>query len=91
MAILTTAHVKGQTKEGYDGVLIVLGELLRSAPGFILHTSYPYEEGWVVAEIWQAKSDADAFFAKYVVPNLPPGIHPKRTYQELNNIVTVSE
>lgn len=91
MAILITAHVKGQTKEGYDGVLIGLRELIQNAPGFILHTSYPYEEGWVVAEIWQTKADADAFFAKYVVPNLPSGIHPKRSYQELHNIVTVSE
>ena len=91
MAILTTAHVKGQTKEGYDGVLNGLRELIQNAPGFILHTSYPYDEGWVVAEIWQSKSDADAFFAKYVVPNLPPGIHPKRSYQELHNIVTVPD
>ena len=90
MAILTTAHVKGQTKEGYDGVLIGLQELIRKAPGFILHTSYPYEEGWVVAEIWETKADADAFFAKYVVPNLPAGIHPKRSYQELHSIVTIS-
>jgi len=41
MAILTTAHVKGQTKEGYDGVLTGLQEVIRKAPGFILHTSYP--------------------------------------------------
>lgn len=90
MAILVTAHVKGQTKEGYDGVLIGLLELIRKAPGFILHTSYAYEEGWVVAEIWETKTDADAFFAKYVVPNLPAAIHPKRSYQELHSIVTIS-
>jgi heme-degrading monooxygenase HmoA len=90
MAILTTAHVKGQTKEGYDGVLTGLQELIREAPGFILHTSYAYEEGWVVAEIWETKADADTFFAKYVVPNLPAGIHPKRSYQELHSIVTNS-
>jgi hypothetical protein len=44
----------------------------------------------VVAEIWKTKADADAFFAKYVVPNLPAGIHPKRTYQELHSFVTTS-
>jgi hypothetical protein len=90
MATRVTAHVKGQTKEGYDGVLTGLRELIRKAPGFILHTSYPYEEGWVVEEIWETKADADGFFAKYVVPNLPDGIHPKRSYQELHSIVTVS-
>jgi hypothetical protein len=88
MAILITAYVKGQTKEGYDGVANAIGELIKKAPGFILTTSYPYEEGWVVVEIWQSKADADAWFGKYVVPNLAPGIHPKRSYQELNNIIT---
>jgi hypothetical protein len=87
MAILVTVHVKVQTKEGYDAVLSGLGVLMRKAPGFLLHTSYPYEEGWTVAEIWETKADADAFFAKYVVPNLPAGIHPKRSYQELHSIV----
>jgi len=90
MSILVTAYVKGQTKEGYDGVLTGLEQLIRQAAGFILHTSYPYDEGWVVAEIWKTKADADAFFAKYVVPNLPAGIHPKRTYQELHSFVTTS-
>lgn len=90
MAILTTAYVKGQTKEGYDGVLTGLRELISTAPGFILHTSYPYEEGWVVVEIWETKAQADGFYAKYVVPNLPSGIHPKRSYQELHSIVKTS-
>lgn len=90
MAILVTAHVKGQTEKGYDEVLNGLREVIQKAPGFILHTSYPYEEGWVVADIWETKADADAFFAKYVVPNLPAGIHPKRSYQELHSIVTTS-
>jgi heme-degrading monooxygenase HmoA len=90
MAILVTAQVKGQTEEGYDGVLNGLREVISKAPGFILHTSYSYEEGWVVADIWETKADADAFFAKYVVPNLPAGIHPKRSYQELHSIVTTS-
>jgi heme-degrading monooxygenase HmoA len=88
MATRVTAHVKGQTKEGYDAVLNGLSALIRKAPGFILHTSYAYDEGWVVEEIWETKADADAFFSTYVVPNLPAGIHPKRTYQELHSIVT---
>jgi len=39
MAILVTAYVKGQTKEGYDGVLNGLKQLIRQAAGFIVHTS----------------------------------------------------
>ena len=42
-------------------------------------------------EVWQSKLESDQWFAKYVVPNLPPGIHPKRSYQELHSIVTPFE
>lgn len=91
MAILMTAHVKGQTREGYDGALNAVRERFKKAPGFILHSSYPDEEGWMVAEIWETKADADAFYANYVVPNLPAGIHPKRSYQELYSLVRIAE
>jgi hypothetical protein len=83
MAVLVTAEVAGQTEAGYDGMLSVLGERLRQAPGFVVHTAFPIGGGWRVVEIWQTKADADAFFA-----NLPPGIHPKRSVQPLHSLVT---
>jgi hypothetical protein len=33
-----------------------------------------------VMEVWQSKAEATQFFARYVAPNLPPGIQPKRTF-----------
>lgn len=39
MAVLMTADVPGQTTEGYDGMLSVLTEPLKQAPGFIAHMS----------------------------------------------------
>jgi hypothetical protein len=40
MAVLITAEVPGQTKEGYDGMLSVLEGPIKATPGFILHAAY---------------------------------------------------
>ena len=61
--------------------------LLQQAPGFILHTSHAVDGGWRVIEIWASKQDANQFFAQHVHPNLPPGIRPKRTFQELHSLI----
>lgn len=91
MAVLISTTVKGQTQEGYDSVLSAVRDLIKVAPGFILHCAHPTEGGWMVYEVWESKADADRWFGKYVVPNLPQGIHPKRSYQELHSVVTASD
>jgi hypothetical protein len=88
MAVMIIAEVAGQTQQGYDGMLAVLAERIRAAPGFISHTGFPVEGGWRVMELWQTKEQANQFFAKNVVPHLPPGIRPKRSVQELHSLVT---
>jgi len=87
MAVLVTAEVAGQTQEGYDGMLGVLEGAIRQSPGFILHTAHAVEGGWRIIEIWDSKELANQFYAKNVAPNLPPGIRPKRTVQELHRFV----
>ncbi|MEQ1439124.1 hypothetical protein AAG565_07155 [Fontimonas sp. SYSU GA230001] len=87
MAVMITAEVKGQTQQGYDGMLAVLGPVIRQAKGFILHAAHPVEDGWRVIELWESKADADQFFAKNVAPHLPPGIRPKRSVQTLHALV----
>jgi hypothetical protein len=87
MAVMVTAEVQGQTQEGYDGMLGVLAELVKRTPGFVLHTAHPIEGGWRVIEIWESKHDANQFFAQHVHPNLPPGIQPRRSFQELHSLV----
>jgi len=87
MAVLMTAEVSGQTQQGYDGMLQFLAESIKVAPGFILHTAHPVEGGWRVIELWETKEAANQFFAKHVAPNLPPGVRPKRTVQELHSLV----
>jgi hypothetical protein len=87
MAVLVTAEVPGQTEPGYDGMLVALEGALKQAPGFILHTAHPVEGGWRVVEVWNTKAQANEWYAKHVAPNLPPGVHPKRTVQELHSLV----
>jgi len=91
MAVLIKSKVKGQTTEGYNNVLAAVREPLKRAPGFITHFAHPGEEVWDVYEVWQSKAEADQWFAKFIVPNLPAGVHPKRTYTELHGIVTLFE
>jgi hypothetical protein len=91
MAVLVSSKVAGQTKEGYDGVLIAVSEHIKKAPGFIMQCAYQAEDGWHVSEIWKSKEQADQWFAQYVVPNIPPGVHPKRSYRELYNVITPFE
>lgn len=91
MAVLISSKVAGQTQEGYNGVLVAVKESIKRAPGFIMQCAHPVEDGWNVTEVWNSKQEADNWFAKTVVPHLPPGIHPKRSYQELYNVITSFE
>jgi hypothetical protein len=88
MAILIMADVPNQTQEGYDGVLAMVEPLLKQAPGFIMQAAYPVDGGWKSIEVWASKAAATAFFAEHIAPNLPPGVKPKRTIQELYSLVT---
>ena len=40
-----------------------------------------------MTEIWESAKDATEFFAKYVDPNLPPGVKPKRRFMELHSLI----
>jgi hypothetical protein len=87
MSVLVTAEVPNQTAEGYDAVRTALEGVMRAAPGFILHTAHPTGGGWRVLEIWDSAKAANDFFAKYVHPNLPPGVKPRRSFQELHGVI----
>jgi hypothetical protein len=87
MAVLVTADVPGQTTEGYDRMLAALSPLLLQAKGFIAHGAGPAGDSWRVFEIWESQDDANQFFAKYVHPNLPDGIKPKRSILQLYSLI----
>lgn len=88
MAVLIKTKVKGQTTEGYNGILAAVEASLKQAPGFIMHCAHPAGDTWDLYEVWQSKMQGDQWFAKNVVPNLPAGIYPKRSYEELHSMVT---
>jgi hypothetical protein len=87
MAVLVIAEVQGQTQEKYDGMLAVLEPALRQAKGFIAHGAGPAGGGWRTFEVWESQADATQFFARYIHPNLPAGITPRRTLVELHSLV----
>lgn len=87
MAVLVLAEVDGQTVEGYDGMVAVIGASLRAAPGFIAHGAGPLGTGWRTFEVWETAEAATAFFAEHVHPNLPPGVRPRRTIIPLHRLI----
>lgn len=91
MAVLIVSKVKGQTVEGYNSVLTMVREPIKQAEGFLMHCAHPADGEWLVYEVWESRKQADDWFGKFVVPNLPPGIHPKRSYEELHAVVTPIE
>jgi hypothetical protein len=91
MPVLITAVVPGQTQDGYDQAMTILRPLLEQANGIIAHGAGMSPEGWRVFEIWETQGQASDFFAKYIHPNLPPDIKPKRTYLELHTLVVQNE
>lgn len=87
MAVAIVSDVPGQTKEGYEQTIRLLGDALKGAPGFIMHFSYPIEGGWHVVEIWESSKAAADWFAKHVRPNLPPHLRPQRHTHELHTLI----
>ena len=87
MAVMTIAEVAGQSAQGYDAMLSLLEARIRPAEGFIAHARHAVDGGWRVVELWRSKEDSDRFYAQQVAPNLPPGIRPKRSTQELHSLL----
>ncbi len=89
MPVLVTAQVENQTETLYDGMLSALAPRLQQAEGFLMHSAHRAPTGeWRVHEIWETRTQADQFFAWFVVPHLPPGVRPKRSVIELHSLVT---
>ena len=60
---------------------------LRASKGFIALGGGRSPEGWRVFELWESPDDAAQFFARYVHPNLPPGVKPQRSILQLDTFV----
>ena len=87
MSVMMISEVNGQSPEGYDGMLALVRDALREAPGFIMHMSHPVEAGWQIVEVWNSREDATRFFAAHIAPNLPDGIRPKLSFRPLHSLL----
>lgn len=88
MAVFVTAVVPNQTPEGFDNILNAIEDKLRNAPGFIAVFAHNAEDAWRTMELWESAKHASDFFAQHVHPNLPAGMKPRRTVQELHRLVS---
>jgi hypothetical protein len=87
MPVMMISEVSGQSPQGYDGMLALVGDALRQAPGLVMHMSHPVEAGWRIVEVWSSREDATRFFAAHIAPNLPDGIRPKLSFQPLHSLL----
>lgn len=87
MTVMMISEVSGQSTEGYESMLGLVGEALRQAPGFMMHTAHPVDGGWRIVEIWESREDATAFFSAHIAPHLPDGIRPKLNFQPLHGVL----
>ena len=88
MPVMIISEVSGQSLQGYDAMLALLGQALRQAPGFIMHASHPTSDGWQIVEMWHSREEATRFFSAHVAPHLPDGVRPKLSFQPLHSLVT---
>jgi quinol monooxygenase YgiN len=92
MAILMIGDSPKLKAEDYHNILAQMAPTLRAAPGFILHTAHPVEEGgFRIVEVWRSKEESDRFFAQHIAPNLPEGVRPKRRTLALSSLLTLTE
>jgi ketosteroid isomerase-like protein len=87
MTVMMISEVSGQSPQGYDGMLAVVGGALQQAPGFVMHMAHPAETGWRIVEVWRSREDATRFFAAHIAPHLPEGVRPKLSFQPLHSLV----
>lgn len=88
MSVMIVSEVSGQSPQGYDGMLALVGDALRQAPGFMVHMSHPVDTGWRIVEVWRSREDATRFFAAHIAPNLPDGIRPKLSFHPLHSLLS---
>jgi hypothetical protein len=65
MAVAFIFEVPGAGREEYDQVMEKLGQ---TVPGRIFHAAGPYEEGWMVIDVWETQEAFEGFLAERLIP-----------------------
>jgi len=90
MAILMTADVPAFTAEMADGMNAQVGDQMQRAPGFVIHTNGPAENGWRVTEVWESEDHFNRWYEETIKPNLPPGVTPQISFRQLHEVLTAA-
>jgi hypothetical protein len=89
MSVLMTAEQPNLDERTYCTMLEQLMPLMRAAKGFISHSGGPSPAGGTrIIEVWESKSDSQAFFEANLKPNLPPALVPSLKYEDLHAAFT---
>jgi len=84
MAVMVTTEILRQTQIGYDALFAKIEAELKRAPGFLVHYSHRLADGWRHVEVWETNETANTFFENNILPLLPAGRKPLRTFQDLH-------
>lgn len=65
MAVVYIFEVPGSDAGHYDAVMERLGD---NPPGRLYHVAGPYEDGWMVVDVWESEAQFEAFLAEKLIP-----------------------
>ena len=88
MAVLVKIVNRGMSLATYDEIAPRLIPELKRQAGFHVHLCSAIADGLVVSEVWDSAEQQQAWFEKYVRPNIPPEGRPEIEVVELHNVVT---
>ena len=90
MAVLVTITNRGGSLAFYDQAAPNLIPVLKTQPGFRLHTAHQAGDGGdlVVTEVWDSRDQHQEWFDTHVRPNIPPDIQQQVQYADLHSVVT---
>jgi heme-degrading monooxygenase HmoA len=86
MAVLVKILNRGMSLDKYDEIAPRLVPELKRQSGFQMHLCSSTDDGLVVHEVWDTAGQQQAWFEKYVRPNLPPEARSEIEVVELHNV-----
>jgi hypothetical protein len=88
MAVIMTADVSGMDQAMYEGMMSQFRPAILASNGFIMHLGHAIDGGWRVTEVWESRSAWHNWYDGTVKPNLPPGMEPAISVEDVHEIVT---
>jgi hypothetical protein len=67
MAVAYVFEVPEAGREEYDAVMEKLADR-GGAPGRLYHIAGPYEEGWMVVDVWETQEAFEQFLTENLIP-----------------------